>query len=110
MIPRNQPTEGVCAGPAENLTRVEAEERAALLSVTSYEVTLDLTAGPTTFASTTVVRFRASDGTQTFLELIAPSVCEITLNGRTMDPARVFADSGPVRREQCAQASNLSSP
>ena len=79
--------------PAENLTRVEAEERAALVSVTSYEVTLDLTTGPTTFASTTVVRFHASDGAQTFLDLIAPSVSEITLNGRALDPARSFADS-----------------
>ena len=79
--------------PAENLTRDEARERAALLTVTSYEVALDLTAGPTTFASTTVIRFRASAGASTFLDLIAPTVHSITLNGTELDPGEVFADS-----------------
>ncbi|NMR19646.1 aminopeptidase N [Cellulomonas fimi] len=79
--------------PAENLTRDEAAERARLLTVTSYDVTLDLTRGPTTFASTTVVRFRATAGASTFVDLIAPEVHEVTLNGRALDPAAVFADS-----------------
>ncbi|HEY5515095.1 MAG TPA: aminopeptidase N, partial [Pengzhenrongella sp.] len=79
--------------PAQNLTRIEATERAAMLAVASYEVTLDLTTGPTTFTSTTVVRFSASDGASTFVDLIAPTVREITLNGRNLDPAEVYASS-----------------
>ncbi len=31
--------------PGENLTRVEAQERKALVDVKSYEITLDLTTG-----------------------------------------------------------------
>ncbi|WNB86740.1 aminopeptidase N [Cellulomonas sp. ATA003] len=79
--------------PAENLTREEARQRAALLTVDSYDVTLDVTTGPTTFASTTVVRFSATAGSSTFIDLIAPSVRSVTLNGRDLDPAQVFADS-----------------
>ncbi|MBI9115057.1 aminopeptidase N [Sanguibacter suaedae] len=77
----------------ENLTRIEATERAALVTVRSYEVELDLTTGPTTFRSTTVVRFAAEDGASTFIDLVAPAVHEVTLNGRALDPAVVFADS-----------------
>ena len=79
--------------PAENLTRDEARERAALISVARYEVTLDLTTGPSTFLSSTVVRFSAADGAATFIDLIAPTVREIVLNGRSLDPAVVFAQS-----------------
>ena len=79
--------------PAENLTRAEARERAALVDVQSYDVALDLTTGPETFASTTVVRFTATPGAATFVDLIAPAVHEVVLNGRSLDPAEVFADS-----------------
>ena len=79
--------------PAQNLTRTEARERAAVVAVDSYDVTLDLTTGPETFASTTVVRFRATEGASTFLDLIAPAVHEVVLNGVALDPAEVFADS-----------------
>ncbi|GAA2724783.1 aminopeptidase N [Cellulomonas aerilata] len=79
--------------PAENLTREEARERAAALGVDLYDVTLDLTTGSTTFASTTVVRFSATEGASTFIDLIAPAVRTVTLNGRPLDPAEVFADS-----------------
>ncbi|MDM7832625.1 aminopeptidase N [Cellulomonas edaphi] len=79
--------------PAENLTRAEARERASLVATDSYEVQLDLTTGPTTFTSRTVVRFSATAGASTFIDLIAPTVHEITLNGRALDVATVFADS-----------------
>jgi aminopeptidase N len=48
--------------PGENLTRIEASERAALVTVASYNVILDLTTGPTTFGSTTTVSFTATPG------------------------------------------------
>ncbi len=79
--------------PAENLTRAEARDRAALVDVESYHVTLDLTTGPETFASTTVVRFTATPGASTFIDLIAPRVQAVELNGRVLDPAEVFAES-----------------
>ena len=76
--------------PGMNLTRDEARDRAALVAVTSYDVELDLTTSETTFASVTTVRFRASEGAATFLDLVAPSVSGIAVNGRAIDPATAF--------------------
>ena len=68
-----------------NLTRDEAQARAALIRVASYEVDLDLAApggGEVTFGSVTVVRFDcAAPGASTCIDLTAPAVREITLNG-----------------------------
>jgi aminopeptidase N len=75
--------------PGENLTRIEAQERAALVTVTSYDVTLDLTTGPTTFASTTTVTFNAVAGSSTFIDAITETVHSVTLNGAPLDPAAV---------------------
>jgi aminopeptidase N len=71
--------------PGENLTRVEAQERKSLVTVSSYEITLDLTTGPTTFASTTRVAFTAQDGASTFIDALTDSVHSITLNGTALD-------------------------
>ncbi len=78
--------------PGQNLTRDEARTR-AVLRVDSYDVALDLTTGPETFRSTTVVRFAAPEGFSTFIDLIAPTVPEVVHNGRALDPATVVADS-----------------
>ena len=68
-------------GP-EALTRDEAKVRAALISDPEYTVALDLTKGEETFASETTVTFRCSKpGTSTFIDLTAPSVASIELNG-----------------------------
>ncbi|MDQ1584077.1 MAG: aminopeptidase [Microbacteriaceae bacterium] len=75
--------------PAENLTRVEARERAALITTHSYDVTLDLTTGPETFLSTTTVKFGAKDGASTFIDAITRTVRSVTLNGVQLDPATV---------------------
>jgi aminopeptidase N len=70
-----------------NLTRNEARERARLLDVQSYQVELDLTGGETTFGSVTTVSFRCSrPGSSTFIDLTAPAVHEITLNGVGVGP------------------------
>ena len=77
--------------PGKNLTRDEARERADLLSVAAYDVTLDLTTGPTTFRTRSTVTFAASvDGASTFIDLITASVEQITLNGESLDPATHF--------------------
>jgi aminopeptidase N len=80
--------------PGTNLTREEAQTRAALLDVDSYTIELDLTTGETTFASTTTIAFRAAQpGASTFADLVGATVHEITLNGVTLDPASTYADS-----------------
>ena len=78
--------------PGENLTRVEAAARRALIDTQSYDVTLDLTRGEEIFGSRTVARFTATPGSSTFIDLIAREVREITLNGKPVD-ASAFADS-----------------
>jgi aminopeptidase N len=78
--------------PGENLTRIEAQERRAVVDTQTYEVVLDLTTGPEVFRSTTTVRFTATAGAATFIDLIAREVRSITLNGRGVDVA-AFADS-----------------
>jgi aminopeptidase N len=72
--------------PGENLTRVEAQNRKAILHVASYEVALDLTTGDKTFGSTTTVTFTASPGSSTFIDAITDSVHAIILNGDDLDP------------------------
>jgi aminopeptidase N len=77
---------------AGNLTRDEARERSELLKVASYHVELDLTGGDTTFRSETKVTFSATEaGSRTFINLAAPEVLTVTLNG---EPARPDAFDG----------------
>jgi len=79
--------------PGINLTRAEAQERAATLSTQSYEIALDLTRGAERFGAATTVRFTATPGANSFIDVMAASVSAVTLNGRELDPAVVFADS-----------------
>ncbi|MDR1151842.1 MAG: aminopeptidase N [Bifidobacteriaceae bacterium] len=79
--------------PGTNLTRVEAAERAALIAVEHYHIDLDLTGTGDTFGSTSTIRFTCrTPGTPTFVDLIAPQVERISLNGRDL-PLSAFADS-----------------
>ncbi|MET7377502.1 aminopeptidase N [Streptomyces sp. NPDC005526] len=82
--------------PGTNLTREEAQQRAQLLTVDSYEIDLDLSGAQEggTYRSVTTVRFdTAQDGAESFIDLVAPAVHEVTLNGDPLDPAEVFKDS-----------------
>ncbi|MFC9845179.1 aminopeptidase N [Streptomyces sp. NPDC060223] len=113
--------------PGENLSRDEARERAALLSVDGYQVSLDLRSAvgdqatgpaadgaPRTFRSVTTIRFRSAEpGATSFADLIAPSVTALSLNGKDLDPGEVFdgtritledlqADNELVVDAQCA--------
>ncbi|HET6242367.1 MAG TPA: aminopeptidase N, partial [Arthrobacter sp.] len=72
-----------------NLTRAEARERAGLIAVDSYEVSLDLTRGEKVFGSTTAVKFTAVPGSSTFIDAVTHAVHSVTLNGRELDPAEV---------------------
>ncbi|WMX47069.1 aminopeptidase N [Streptomyces roseicoloratus] len=82
--------------PGTNLTREEAQQRAKLLSVDAYEVELDLTGAQEggTYRSVTTVRFDSAEaGAETFIDLVAPAVHEVVLNGHALDAAAVFRDS-----------------
>ncbi|WP_053727381.1 aminopeptidase N [Streptomyces sp. WM6378] len=82
--------------PGTNLTREEAQRRAALLTVDSYEIELDLSGAQEggTYRSATTVRFDSAEaGAETFIDLVAPAVHEVVLNGTALDAAAVFQDS-----------------
>ncbi len=79
--------------PGMNLTHAEAEQRASLVSNVSYTVHIDLTRGAETFGSVSEIRFDAPAGSATFLDLIAPKVVSVSLNGKNLDPAKVYKDS-----------------
>jgi aminopeptidase N len=73
-----------------NLTREQAVERAALVTVDNYRITLDLTdgegnPGERTFRSVTTVEFDALAGADTYIDIAAESIRRATLNGRDLD-------------------------
>ncbi|HEY2074815.1 MAG TPA: aminopeptidase N [Streptosporangiaceae bacterium] len=79
--------------PLAEITRAETAERARLLDVRSYVVELDLTRGPEVFGSTSLISFDCAEpGAATYVDLVAETVHEITLNGTAIDPATAFAD------------------
>nr|WP_202457384.1 MULTISPECIES: aminopeptidase N [unclassified Streptomyces] len=96
------------------MSRDEARERAALLSVDGYEVFLDLRSAvgesgqePRTFRSVTTIRFRSAEpGAATFADLIAPSVTAVSLNGKDLDPSEVF-DGTRITLEDLAEENEL---
>ncbi len=101
--------------PGENLSRDEARERAALLSVDGYDVSLDVRSavgdetvdGPRTFRSVTTIRFRCGEpGASSFADLIAPSVTAVSLNGKDLDPGEVF-DGSRILLEDLAAENEL---
>ncbi len=74
--------------PVRSLRQEEAVERAALLSVTSYDIAIDLTAlvdGPA-FRAVSTVRFTATAGSSTFVDCCA-EVETATLNGEPLPAA-----------------------
>ena len=71
--------------PHLSLQQSEAIDRFDRLSVTSYDVMLDLAEDEVTFASRTTVVF-ASTGGETFVDLKPVRLNEIRLNGTVLDP------------------------
>ena len=93
--------------PGMNLTRQEAAERADVVTrVHSYDIRLDLTGSPRTFASTTTVVFDAVPGSSTFIDAITDSVQRVRLNGRDLDPAEV-SDGVRIRLPELAENNEL---
>jgi aminopeptidase N len=89
-----------------NLTRDQAVERAALITVDSYQINLDLTdgsgpggaPGERTFRSTTTVVFDALAGADTVIDIAADNIHSATLNGRELDVSGYDESTGiPLR-------------
>src|SRR6185312_9535223 len=76
-----------------NLTRDQAAERAALITVDNYQINLDVTDGSRdggapderTFRSTTTVVFDALAGADTVIDIAADTIRSASLNGRELD-------------------------
>ena len=80
--------------PGTNLTRDEAAARAALVTVDTHDVVLDVTTAEDTFATTSTIRFSCTTpGAETFLDFVGASVEQLTVNGTDLDPASHFSDS-----------------
>jgi aminopeptidase N len=83
-----------------NLTQLEAAERARLLAVTEYDISLDLTdgtggPGERAFRSTTRIRFTCAEpGASTFIEAAADRLRSVTLNGTEIDTSGWSAEKG----------------
>ncbi|QLL05909.1 aminopeptidase N [Mycobacterium vicinigordonae] len=86
-----------------NLTRDQAIERAALVTVHSYQINLDVTdgsgaPGSGTFHSVTTVVFDALAGADTVLDIAANTVRSATLNGLPIDVSGYDESTGiPLR-------------
>ncbi|MET0236042.1 MAG: aminopeptidase N, partial [Kibdelosporangium sp.] len=85
---------------APNLTRAQAQQRAELLEVESYDIVVDLTdgagrPGEGTFTSRTTVQFRSREaGADSWIDIVAASVERATLNGAELDVSGYREDDG----------------
>ncbi|MBA3487971.1 MAG: aminopeptidase N, partial [Longispora sp.] len=74
-----------------NLSQTEAVERARLLNVHTYDISLDLTdgggkPGDRTYRCRTEIHFTCSEpGVSTFIEVAAETIASVTLNGSAVD-------------------------
>jgi aminopeptidase N len=88
------------------LARDEAVERARLVRDVAYRLLLDLMPSGDTFVAETWIRFACTQpGASTFLDLVAPGVREIEVNGRAV-PAEAF-DGNRVRLDNLAERNEV---
>ncbi|MEO6509803.1 MAG: aminopeptidase N [Nocardioides sp.] len=93
MSPHTNPS-----GPPRSLRHTEAVERAALLDVTAYDVTLDLDRGHETFSSSTVIDL-VSQGGPTFLDVQPVNLRSVTVNGSPVDVGLLERGRLPITTE-----------
>ncbi|GAB2953498.1 aminopeptidase N [Micromonospora polyrhachis] len=80
-----------------SLTRADAAERAALLTVESYDIDLDFTGDDENFRSTVTIRFRAAAiGATTFVEIRPTRLLGLRLNGVELDLAALDDNRVPL--------------
>ena len=77
-----------------NLTRNEAIERAALVTVDRYRIDVDITVGDKEFRSVTTVEFEALPGADTHIDLAANRVHRAVLNGHEIDVSAYDESTG----------------
>lgn len=83
-----------------NLTRDDAQRRAALIEVHAYDIELDLTnghgqPGESTFSSVTTVSFASHDaGASSWIDLVADTVHSAELNDEPLDVSGYREDDG----------------
>src|SRR5580704_17562361 len=79
--------------PTAEITRHETAERARLLRVDEYHVHLDLARGDKIFRSTSVITFDCAEpGADSYADLVAVDIAEISLNGGAIDPGVAWTD------------------
>jgi aminopeptidase N len=82
-----------------SLTRVEAQQRAEIITVRTTEVVLDLTRqsrAEREFGSVTTIRFDARPGAETFLDFKGVRLHSVRLNGRELDRSSWQNDRIPL--------------
>jgi aminopeptidase N len=79
-----------------SLTRTEAAERSAVLTVRSYQVDLDLTTGPETFRSSTTIAFDARPGSEVFLDIAPQTLHSVLLNDDPVDVSALHEGRLPL--------------
>ncbi|WP_428963997.1 aminopeptidase N [Micromonospora fluostatini] len=79
-----------------SLTRVEATARGELITVTSYQVDLDLTGGAERFRSRVTIRFRATPGAETFVEVKPATLLAVRLDDDDLDPGALVDNRYPL--------------
>lgn len=86
-----------------NLTRDQAIERAALITINSYQISLDVTdgngaPGERTFRSITTVVFDALAGAETVIDIAADTIRSASLNGHNLNVSGYDESTGiPLR-------------
>ncbi|MFI7100332.1 aminopeptidase N [Streptomyces sp. NPDC050161] len=81
------------------LQRDEAQTRAQIIDVQSYDIDLDLTRGEDVFGSRTVIHFRVRDiagSSDTFVEIKPAALHTVTLDGSPLDPALLDGNRLPL--------------
>ncbi len=96
---------------APNLTRDQAAERSATVSVGKYTIDLDLTdsdgkPGVDTFRSSTTVTFDATAGASTFIDVIARTIHSAQLNGVDIDVSG-YAEQTGIKLDDLAEHNEL---
>ena len=92
-----------------NLTRADAQARAALLQVADYTVALDLTdgggkPGESTFLTDVTVRFSCREpGASSWIDFVGAEVRSATLNGAALDVSGYREDDGIALPELAAE-------
>jgi aminopeptidase N len=80
-----------------SLSLAESLRRAEQITVASYDVTLDLDRGETTFVSTTRIRFSARGPADTFLDVKPKELLSVRLNGDRLDVGALHDGRLPLR-------------